>query len=148
MVLILGRFTAERKAVLDALRDELRKRDYLPILFDFDKPASRTTDETITLLARMARFVIADISDAKSVLQELRAIVPELPSVPVQPIIIATQEQPGMFDFYRGRSSFLQVHRYNTPAQLLADLSDRVIRPAEAKLLELRAAMIPPRSHC
>ena len=34
-VLILGRFTAERKAVLDALREELRKRDYLPILFDF-----------------------------------------------------------------------------------------------------------------
>jgi hypothetical protein len=35
-VLILGRFTQERKAVLDALRNELRKRDYLPILFDFD----------------------------------------------------------------------------------------------------------------
>jgi hypothetical protein len=56
----------ERKVVFDALRDELRERDYLPILFDFDKPASRNPDETITLLARMARFVIADISDAKS----------------------------------------------------------------------------------
>jgi hypothetical protein len=32
-VLILGRFTDERKEVLDALRDELRKRDYLPIPF-------------------------------------------------------------------------------------------------------------------
>jgi len=41
IVLILGRFTHERKAVLDALRDELWKPDYLPILFDFDKPASR-----------------------------------------------------------------------------------------------------------
>jgi uncharacterized protein YjbI with pentapeptide repeats len=30
VVLILGRFTPERKAVLDALRDELRKQDYLP----------------------------------------------------------------------------------------------------------------------
>ena len=139
VVLILGRFTDERKAVLDALRDELRKRDYLPILFDFEKPASRNTDETITLLARMARFVIADISDAKSVLQELRAIVPELPSVPVQPVIIASQEEPGMFDFYRGFRSFLPVHRYDTPARLLTELSDRVIEPSESKVLELRA---------
>ena len=101
-MLILGRFMDERKEVLDALRDELRKRDYLPILFDFDKPTSRTTDETITLLARVARFVIADVPDAKSVLRELRAIVPDLPTVPVQPVIIASQEEPGMFDFYRG----------------------------------------------
>jgi hypothetical protein len=81
-VLILGRFTDERKAVLDALREELRMRDYLPILFDFEKPRSRDTDETITLLARMARFVIADISDAKAVLQELRAIVPDVSRCP------------------------------------------------------------------
>jgi hypothetical protein len=107
-VLILGRFTDERKAVLDALREELRKRNYLPILFDFDKAVSRNTDETITLLARMARFVIADISDAKSVPQELRGIVPELPDVPVQPVIIASQEEPGMFDFYRHFPWFLR----------------------------------------
>jgi uncharacterized protein YjbI with pentapeptide repeats len=130
-VLILGRFTDDRKAVLDALREELRKRNYLPILFDFDKPTSQTTDETITLLARMSRFVIADISDAKSVLQELRAIVPDLPSVPVQPVITATQEEPGMFDFFRNFRSFLKVHHYNNHQQLIADLGERVIDPAE-----------------
>jgi uncharacterized protein YjbI with pentapeptide repeats len=62
-VLILGRFTADRKAVLDALREELRKRDYLPILFDFDVPATRDITETVSLLARMARFIIADLTD-------------------------------------------------------------------------------------
>jgi Pentapeptide repeats (8 copies) len=137
-VLILGRFTDERKAVLDALREELRKSDYLPILFDFEKPTSRSTDETITWLARMARFVVADISDAKSVLQELRAIVPNIPSVPVQPIILATQEEPGMFDFYRDFGWFLNVHRYVTQEQLLAELAEKVIRPAELKVLELQ----------
>ena len=137
-VLILGRFTDAREAVLDALREELRKRDYLPILYDFGKPRSRDTDETITLLARMAKFVIADISDAKSVLQELRAIVRDHPSVPVQPIIFARQEEPGMFDFYWTRPSFLPAHRYATQEQLLADLGDKVIRPAELKVLELR----------
>jgi uncharacterized protein YjbI with pentapeptide repeats len=130
-VLILGRFTDERKAVLDAMREELRKRNYLPILFDFDKPTSQTTDETITLLARMSRFVIADISDTKSVLQELRAIVPDLPSVPVQPVITATQEEPGMFDFFRNFRSFLKVHHYNNQQQLIADLGERVIEPPE-----------------
>ena len=131
VVLILGRFTDERKAVLDALREELRQRNYLPILFDFDKPTSQTTDETITLLARMSRFVIADISDAKSALQELRAIVPDLPSVPVQPVITATQEEPGMFDFFHNFRSFLKVHHYDNQQQLIADLGERVIDPAE-----------------
>jgi hypothetical protein len=37
-----------------------RQRKYVPILFDFEKPKSRNTEETITLLARMARFVVAD----------------------------------------------------------------------------------------
>jgi hypothetical protein len=138
VVLILGRFTDERKAILEALHEELRKRNYLPILFDFEKPRSRDTDETITLLARMARFIVADISDAKSVLQELRGIVPDLPSVPVQPIILEMQEEPGMFDFYRNRPSFLTVHPYADEEQLLADLGDKVIRPAELKALELR----------
>jgi hypothetical protein len=34
-VLILGRFTDEREAILDAVREELRKRDYLPISMNF-----------------------------------------------------------------------------------------------------------------
>ena len=36
VVLILGRFSSERKAILDAIREELRKQDYLPVLFNFE----------------------------------------------------------------------------------------------------------------
>ena len=85
-VLILGRFTDERKAVLDALREELRKSNYLPILFDFDVPATRDITETVSLLARMARFIIADLTDPSSIPKELEAIVPDL-AVPVQPLL-------------------------------------------------------------
>lgn len=86
-VLILGRFTAERKAVLDAIRHSLRNQGYLPILFDFDKPSTRDTQETIVTLADISRFIVADITDPKSISQELASIVPNFPSVPVQPVL-------------------------------------------------------------
>jgi Pentapeptide repeats (8 copies) len=139
VVLILGRFSPERKAVLDALRDDLHKRGYVPVVFDFEKPSTRTTGETVTLLAQVARFVIADVSDARSVLQELRGIVPDNPTLPVRPIIVADQEEPGMFDFFMRYPWFLGVHRYVNLAQLLAELNDRVIGPVEAEVAKLRS---------
>src|SRR5215203_1790276 len=65
-VLILGSF-GERKEILDAIREELRKHDYLPILFDFDVPTTRDITETVSLLAHMARFIIADLTDPSSI---------------------------------------------------------------------------------
>jgi hypothetical protein len=83
VVLILGRFTAERKTILDAIRVELRMRNYLPILFDFQKPESRDLTGTVTTLANMARFIIADVTDPSSSPYELGRIVPNT-KVPLQ----------------------------------------------------------------
>jgi hypothetical protein len=131
VVLILGRFTPERKAVLDAIREALRGRNLLPIMFDFTEPARQTTLETVSTLAHMARFVIADLTDAKSVLQELHAIVLTNPSVPVQPILLASQEEPGMFDFFRRFPWVLESYRYHSLDEVLASLDNKVITPAE-----------------
>lgn len=73
----------------DALKAKLREFDLVPIVFDWDKPTSRDLTETVALLASMSRFVVADITDAKSIPQELSEIVARLPSVPVQPILLA-----------------------------------------------------------
>ena len=136
-VLILGRFTDERKAVLDALREELRKRDYLPILFDFAVPATRDITETVSLLARMARFIIADLTDLSSIPKELEAIVPDL-AVPVQPLLEGSSRPYAMFKDYWKYEWVLPVYRYEGLEPLLATLAEKVIAPAEGKVKALQ----------
>jgi len=142
VVLILGRFTDERKPVLDALRAELRQRDYLPVLFDFDKPASRDITETVGTLAHLSRFVIADITDARSIPQELMTIVPNLPSVPVQPLLHGSADEYAMFGFFRRFPWVLEPFVYSDSDALLAAIGDRIIAPAEAIVRQKRPA--PP----
>ncbi len=137
IVLILGSFKDERKAALDAIRDELRKRNYLPVLFDFDKPASRDLTETVRTLAHLARFIIADITEPRSIPQELQAIVPGL-AVPVQPLLLeGSTGEYGMFRDLMKYDWVLEVHRYDSLESLLASLGEKVIAPAEAKAKEL-----------
>jgi hypothetical protein len=138
-VLLLGRFTPARKHCLDALRSELRKRGYLPMLFDFDAPRSRNLTETVSTLAHLARFVIADITDAKSIPQELTRIVPLLPHLPVQPILMSGKPEYGMFDDFRDYPWVLPLLRYKTAAELIQSAGDRVIAPAEVKAQEIQS---------
>ena len=84
-VLLLGRFTDDRIAVLERLRTELRKRGFVPMVFNFDKPKVKDFTETVRLLASLSHFVIADITNPRSTPLELQAIVPEcmVPFVPI-----------------------------------------------------------------
>jgi hypothetical protein len=138
-VLLLGRFTNERKPVLDALRDELRRRGFAPILFDFEKPGQRDLSETVSTLAHLARFVIVDLTDARSVPQELQKIVPNLPSLPVQTIIHQSQRSYAMFKDFAGYPSVAAPYRYDDVADLIDKLQQHVIQPAISKLEEIAA---------
>ncbi len=132
-VLILGRFSANRKTVLDALREALRGRGYSPILFDFEKPASRSYRETISTLAHMSRFVIADLTEAKVVLQELERIVPDLPSVPVQPILQAKARETSVVETdYSPYPWFLPVIRYRSSADVARKPLDAILAAADS----------------
>jgi len=138
VVLILGRFTPKRKAILDAIRNELRKHDYLPVLFDFEKPSSRNTQETVTILARLARFVIGDVTSPKSIPQELVGIVESLPSLPVQPILTHGSKPWDMYDHIKSYPWVLKIHKYKNQKDLLPSLWEKVITPAEEMLLEAK----------
>jgi uncharacterized protein YjbI with pentapeptide repeats len=138
VVLILGRFTPERKAVLDALREELRKRDYTPVVFDFEKPGSKDLTGTIQTLANMARFVIADLTDPSSVPHELAMVVPATP-VAIQPILLEGRREYSMFVDLRIRYHWvLEPFCYVSADRLIADLREHLVVPAEAKARELR----------
>ena len=137
VVLILGRFTSERKRVLDALREELRNHDYLPILFDFEKPTNRDITETVSTLAHMARFVIADITEAKSIPQELSQIVPFLPSVPIVPLLHSSDREWGMYEHFPRYAWVLPIYHYHDIDELLHSIQERIITPAEQKVAEL-----------
>jgi uncharacterized protein YjbI with pentapeptide repeats len=136
-VLILGRFTPERKAVLDALRDALRAQGYVPILFDFDKPANRDLTETVSTLAHLARFIIVDLTDPSSAPHEVAIVIPHT-VVPVQPLILDGEREYSMFRDLRQRYHWvLPTHAYTDQAHLLATLKEQVIAPAEQKAQEL-----------
>jgi len=144
LVLILGRFTAERKAVLDALRDTLRTHDLVPVLFDFVKPASKDVTGTVETLARMARFIVADLTDPSSIPHELATVVPFLRTTPVVLLRLAGSTGYSMVkDLEAYERWVLPVRDYPDPAALIGGIQDYVIQPAEAKLKILRPADRP-----
>jgi hypothetical protein len=133
VVLILGRFTVDRKPALDRTRDELEERGYVPVVFDFDPPESRSLTETVRTLAHLARFVIVDLTEPRSVPQEITSFVPDLPSVPVVPLLNPTvDDEYGMFEHWHAYPWVLDVVEYRTPDELGDLMQDRVINPAEA----------------
>ena len=75
--------------MLIAIHQELRRRNLTPVLFDFAKPASKDLTGTLETLARMARFIIADLTDPSSIPHELATIVPFLRTTPVLPLKLA-----------------------------------------------------------
>ena len=138
VVLIIGRFTPERKSILDAIRDELRKWDYTPIMFDFTRPASKNYIETVNTLTSMSRFVIADVTDAKVVIQEIHSIVRDFPSVPIQPLLLKGAEPTSVLIDFMDFPTFLPIHQYSDEADLLSTIEENVIVPAETKAREIR----------
>jgi hypothetical protein len=130
-VLILGRFTPERKAVLDAIRNELRRLGYVPMLFDFERPSDRNFTETIVTLAGMSLFVIVDVTNPSSSPLELQATVP-IYNIPFAPILLKGEKPFSMFDDLRRRykDQMLNLLTYSSPAVLVKALEKAIVIPA------------------
>jgi len=137
-VLILGRFTPERKAILDGIAEELRARNLLPIIFDFERSTNRDFTETIKTLSGLCMFVIADMTNPKSAPLELQATVPDY-QIPFVPIIEAGQEPFSMFGDLRKYDWVLEpVVTYASLEVLRGAFQAAIVDRAFAKHKELQ----------
>lgn len=131
-VLILGRFVPiERKAVLEAIRGKLRQLDYVPIVFDFEKPKDRDFTETIMILAGMCKFIISDITNPKSSPLELEAILPNY-MIPLVPIIQEGEKPFVMFNDLANKYDWVlkPVIAYDGVPTLISVFEEAIIEPA------------------
>jgi hypothetical protein len=138
IVLILGRFSDNGKKILYIIRDELKKRNYIPVLFDFDKPKSKTFIETVSTIAHLSRFVIADFTDARIVIQEVPHIINNV-SVPIKPVFLKdTGNIPIMiYDISINHNSLLDIFYYSDIENLIDNFDNEILIPLENKALEM-----------
>jgi hypothetical protein len=122
-VLLLGRFTEERKALLVAIKDALLStRTLFPVIFDFSKPTTRDLTETVMFLAASSRLMVVDLTDPSSVPHELASIVPTLPSVPVIPLISRGSAPYAMFEHLQRYPWVMPIFTYATIDDVLSEL--------------------------
>lgn len=133
VVLILGRFSAERKPSLDALREALRDHPngYIPVLFDFAPLTQKPVLDTVKTLANLARFVVVDLTDPNMVRSEVSYITDNVPTVPVRSLIERDAALPSEYESWLLRGSFIPVYRYANLKELLASLDETVIQSVE-----------------
>jgi hypothetical protein len=136
-VLLLGRFTEGRIAILERLREKLRNLGYVPMVFNFDKPETKDFTETVRLLANLSHFVIVDITNPRSTPLELQGTVPDY-MVPFVPILKKGQEPFSMFaDLQNKYDWVLDVIVYPSTDRLIEVLENEIVIPAKVKFDEL-----------
>jgi uncharacterized protein YjbI with pentapeptide repeats len=144
VVLILGRFAPERKVVLQALREGLRDRDHLPVVFDFEKPTDRNFTEVVLALAGLAKFIIADLTQPKSSPLESHATITNY-MIPFIPIVQAGEWPFSMLVDLQQRDWVERTLRYEDKDDLVRHLP-KIIERADAKRSAIQVVKARPAS--
>ena len=138
VVLLLGNFEKERKAVLDAVGGALRSTGYIPVIFDFEGPAAKDTTGTVETLARLSNFIIADLTDPSSVPHELAITVPLLRTTPVVLLRMTGSTGYSMVSNLEAYPWVMKVHEYST-SDLLIEQVPEIVRKATGLADSLRS---------
>ena len=139
LVLLLGRFRGKQKKVLrDILSPTLGEMGYVPMVFDFEAPEGRDVIESVSILAGLSRFVVADLTSPRSTPLESQLVVPTL-AVPFVPIIRKGEDAFSMFAALQHKYSWVRpLVVYKTDAELRRRLKTEIVPDAERVAEELR----------
>lgn len=113
--------------MLNALREEMRNIDLTPVVFDFEPPVSRDLTNTIRTLAGMSKYVIADITSPRRILQEIEAIISF--KVPIKFILkpLKSEKEYDVSDWLDYPWVCDEVFRYRTKRELVTSVADNII---------------------
>lgn len=140
LALILGRFPLDRQPVLEALRDALRRHQYVPILLDFQKPNHKNFGNMLSILVHLVRFIITDFTQSQNILQAIPHIIRHT-TVPFQPLLSVGKETepPILLTLRKHHTTVLETLKYVDPEELAESFDLKIMKPVELKLRELQA---------
>lgn len=137
VVLILGRFSRDRKPVLDALRAALTARGWVALVFDF--PAPKGITQTFKVLASLVGWVIADVTEATEVRREITHFAEQHRAVPIRPILQGRRaEWFGLDELRDEGANVAATFRYRDTPHLLASLDEALVKPTQDALAQPR----------
>jgi len=122
-VLLLGKFKHGGLERLYNLRQWFSDRNYMPMIFDFDRPDGMDFTETIVTMAGLSKLIVTDLS-GDSVPHELHAIL----STFTKPVIAYHDGNPYSMvrDLKRKNAYFQEISYDGTEQDLLNQLPDAV----------------------
>jgi uncharacterized protein YjbI with pentapeptide repeats len=135
IVLILGRFTDERYKILESLKKELAKRDFVPVIFDFQKPNNKDYIEPVLLIAGLSRFVIADFTNPKIILEEVPLIKRNTNTI-IIPILKKGRRKPVTLLNIENNKTVSKTFFYNDISNLISKHLPDIITTANRLLAE------------
>jgi uncharacterized protein YjbI with pentapeptide repeats len=141
LVLILGSFSPAEKPVLDALRIALNKRGFVAVTFDFERPLERDYMETITAIAALCRFIVADFTNAKEVRAEVSQVHAQYRRVPIVPIAKVGVALPITMANVFSAEELAGLVRYADIDDLVSKLPASIIERAEARAAAIAASI-------
>jgi len=128
-VLILGRFGSNLKTNISALKAKIRDSGLTPIVFDFEVPTSLDLIEAIVLLSFLSKFIIVDLTKARSVPAELQAILSTL-MIPVVPIIQKASKPYSTFSVTSKFKWVLPMVVYDEFQEIIKAFEKAILQPA------------------